>query len=61
MGKAIGVRMVCGGRGKGKMMTLNEFLESLPEDMREKVIVIRAASQKEELRGNNILKTVWNG
>ena len=54
MEKAIGVKIVCGGRGKGKMMALNEFLELLPEDMREKVIVIRATDQKEELRGNKL-------
>jgi hypothetical protein len=48
--------IVCGGRGKGKMYSCEKFLELLPEDMRKKVIVIKASDSVPELRGNQLPK-----
>lgn len=46
------IRIVCGGRGKGKMMAFKEFLKLLPDIMREDVVIIRASDPVPELRGN---------
>lgn len=52
------IRIVCGGRGKGKMMAFTEFLKLLPEIMREDVVIIRASDPVPELRGNKLPRIV---
>ena len=47
-------KIVCGGRGKGKMMTLEEFLKLLPEDKRKDVVIVRASDPVPELKGNKL-------
>lgn len=49
-------KIVCGGRGKGKMMTLEEFLKLLPEDKRKDVVIVRASDPVPELKGNRLPK-----
>lgn len=48
------VRIVCGGRGWGRMMVLKEFLKLLPEDKRKDVVIIRASDPVPELKGNKL-------
>lgn len=48
------VRIICGGRGKGKMMAFKEFLKLLPEAMRKDVVIIRASDPTPELKGNRL-------
>lgn len=43
--------IVCGGRGKGKMMAAEKWLEALPKEVREKVIVVKASDPVPELKG----------
>ena len=50
--------IVCGGRGKGKMMQLEEFIKQLPEDMRKDIIVVKASDPVPELRGNKLPRIV---
>lgn len=52
------VRIVCGGRGRGKMMTLEEFLKLLPEDKRKDVVIVRASDLVPELKGNKLPRIV---
>lgn len=47
-------KIVCGGRGKGKMMALEEFLKLLPEDKRKDVVIVRASDPVPELKGNKL-------
>ena len=51
-------RIIYGGRGRGKMMTAEEWLESLPKEVREKVIVVKASDPVPELRGNKLPRIV---
>lgn len=51
-------RIICGGRGKGKMMAAEEWLKSLPKEIREKVIVVKASDPVPELRGNKLPRIV---
>ena len=44
-------KVVCGGRGKGKMMAAEEWLKSLPKELREKVVVVKASDPGPELKG----------
>lgn len=46
------IKIVCGGRGKGKMMALEEFLKLFPEDKRKDVVIVRASDPVPELKGN---------
>lgn len=46
--------IVFGGRWKGKMMTLEEFLKLLPEDKRKDVVIVRASDPVPELKGNRL-------
>ena len=50
--------IVFGGRGRGKMMAAEEWLESLPKEVREKVIVVKASDPVPELRGNKLPRIV---
>ena len=50
--------IVYGGRGKGKMMVLKEFLELLPEDKRKDVVIVRASDPVPELKGNKLPRIV---
>lgn len=52
------VRIVCGDRGKGKIMALKEFLKLLPEDERKDVVIVRASDPVPELRGNKLPRIV---
>lgn len=51
-------RIVCGGRGRGKMSDLEEWLQTLTEEERKKVVIVRASDKKEELRGNRIRRII---
>ena len=51
-------KIVCGGRGKGKMMAIEEFLKLLPEDKRKDVVIIRASDPVPELKGNKLPRIV---
>lgn len=48
------IHIVCGGRGRGKMMALEEFLKLLPEDKRKDVVIVRASDPVPELKGNKL-------
>lgn len=48
------VRIVCGGRGRGRMMAVKEFLKLLPEDKRKGVVIVRASDPVPELKGNKL-------
>lgn len=50
--------IVFGGGGRGKMMTLEEFLKLLPEDKRKDVVIIRASDPVPELKGNKLPRIV---
>ena len=50
--------IACGGRGKGKMMKLEEFLKLFPEDVRKDIIIVKASDKPLELRGNKLLRIV---
>ncbi|MBQ3022887.1 MAG: hypothetical protein IJD91_06170 [Clostridia bacterium] len=52
------IKIVCGGRGKGKMMALEEFLKLLPEDKRKDVVIVRASDPVPELKGNKLPRIV---
>jgi hypothetical protein len=52
------VRIICGGRGRGKMMALKEFLKLLPEDKRKDVVIVRASDPIPELKGNKLPRIV---
>lgn len=47
-------KIVYGGRGRGKMLAIEEWLKLLPEEQRTKVVIVRASDKKEELRGNKL-------
>lgn len=47
-------RIIYGGRGRGKMMALEEFLKLLPEDKRKDVVIVRASDPVPELKGNKL-------
>jgi hypothetical protein len=51
-------RIIYGGRGRGKMMAAEEWLKSLPKEVREKVIVVKASDPVPELRGNKLPRIV---
>lgn len=51
-------RIVCGGRGRGKMMDAEEFLKLLPEDKRKGVVIVRASDPVPELKGNKLPRIV---
>lgn len=46
--------IVFGGRGWGKMMAAEKWLEALPKEVREKVIVAKASDPVPELKGNKL-------
>lgn len=48
------VRIVCGGRGWGRMMAVKEFLKLLPKDKRKDVVIVRASDPVPELKGNKL-------
>ena len=50
--------IVFGGRGRGKMIAAEEWLESLPKEVREKTIVVKASDPVPELRGNKLPRIV---
>ena len=50
--------IVFGGRGKGKMMAAEEWLKTLPKEVREKVIVVKASDPVPELKGNKLPRIV---
>lgn len=50
--------IVCGGRGRGEMMALEEFLKLLPDDKRKDVVIIRASDPVPELKGNKLPRIV---
>ena len=52
------IHIVFGGRGKGKMMALEEFLKLLPEDKRKDVVIVKASDPVPELRGNKLPRIV---
>lgn len=52
------VRIVCGGRGWGRMMAVKEFLKLLPEDKRKDVVIVRASDLVPELKGNKLPRIV---
>lgn len=44
-------KIICSGRGKGKMMNLMQWIESLPEDERKNVICSKDLESPEKLKG----------
>lgn len=48
------IHIVFGGRGRGKMMAAEEWLKTLPKEVREKVIVVKASDPVPELKGNKL-------
>ena len=58
MGKDKIRHIVYGGRGRDKMMDAEEWLKLLPEEMREKVVVVKASDPVPELRGNKLPRIV---
>ena len=50
--------IVCGGRGRGKMMDAEEILKLLPEDKRKDVVIVRASDPVPELKGNKLPRIV---
>ena len=50
--------IVFSGRGWGKMMAAEKWLETLPKEVREKVIVVKASDPVPELRGNKLPRIV---
>lgn len=52
------IHIVCGGRGRGKMVALEEFLKLLPEDKRKDVVIVRASDPVPELKGNKLPRIV---
>jgi hypothetical protein len=52
------VRIICGGRGKGKMMDAENWLKNLPKEAIEKVIVVKASDPVPELKGNKLPRVV---
>ena len=52
------IHIVFGGRGRGKMMAAEEWLKSLPKEVREKVIVVKASDPVPELKGNKLPRIV---
>jgi hypothetical protein len=52
------IHIVFGGRGRGKMMALEEFLKLLPEDKRKDVVIVKASDPVPELRGNKLPRIV---
>ena len=51
-------RIIYGGRSRGKMMALEEFLKLLPEDKRKDVVIVRASDPVPELKGNKLPRIV---
>lgn len=47
-----------GGRGWGKMMATEKWLETLPKEVREKAIVVKASDPVPELKGNKLPRIV---
>ena len=52
------VRIVCGGRGWGRMMAVKEFLKLLPKDKRKDVVIVRASDPVPKLKGNKLPRIV---
>ena len=52
------VRIICAGRGKGKMMALKEFLKLLGEGKRKDIVIVRASDPVPELMGNKLPRIV---
>jgi hypothetical protein len=50
--------IVFGGRGRGKMMAAEKWLEALPKEVREKVIVVKASDTVPELKGAKLPRIV---
>ena len=50
--------IVFGGRGRSKMMAAKKWLEALPKEVREKVIVVKASDPVPELKGNKLPRIV---
>lgn len=50
--------VVFGGRGRGKMMAAEEWLKTLPKEVREKVIVVKASDPVSELKGSKLPRIV---
>ena len=46
--------IIYGGRSRGKMMALEEFLKLLPEDKRKDVVIVRVSDPVPELKGNKL-------
>lgn len=51
-------RIIYGGRGRGKMMALEEFLKLLPEDKRKDVVIVRVSDPVPEPKGNKLPRIV---
>ena len=51
-------RIIMGGRCKGKMMVLEEFIKYLPEDVRKNIIIVKASDPVPKLRGNRLPRIV---
>lgn len=52
------IHIVFGGRGRGKMMALEEFLKLLPEDKRKDVVIVKASDPVPELKGSKLPRIV---
>ena len=47
-------KVVCGGRNKGKMKAMKEFIKLLREAKSEDVLIVRVRDPLPELRGNRL-------
>jgi hypothetical protein len=52
------IHIVFGGRGKGKIIAAEKWLEALPKEVREKVIVVKASDPVPELKGAKLPRIV---
>lgn len=51
-------RIIYGGRGKGKMMALEEFIKLLPEEQRKNIIIAKHTDDPSLLRGNKLPRII---
>lgn len=48
------MKIIYGGRGRGKMLSAEEFMKLLPEAYRKDIIVVKASDSVPELKGNKL-------
>lgn len=48
------MKIIYGGRSRGKMLAAEEFMKLLPEAYRKDIIVVKASDPVPELKGNKL-------